>query len=177
MTVTCFVYRDLSFTRDIPRIAVRSAVLVGAILLILGVALGLTNYLVLEEIPDTILAAIEAHVDSRIGFLIGLNLFLLAVGALLDIFSAIIVVVPLILPIARAYAIDPLHLGVIFLANLEIGYMTPPVGLNLFLSAFRFRRPLPELYLASVPFILVLLAALLVITYVPELSLWAAGPR
>ena len=177
VTVNCFVYNDLSFTRDLPRIARKSAVLVGALLLILGVALGLTNYMILEEVPDVVLAAIQAHVDSRVAFLISLNLFLLVVGALLDIFSAIIVVVPLILPIARAYGVDPMHLGVIFLANLEIGYMTPPVGLNLFLSAFRFKRPLPQLYAASLPFIAVLLAALLVITYVPELSLWAAGPR
>lgn len=177
VTVNCFVYNDLSFTRDLPRIATRSAVLIGALLLILGTALGLTNYMILEEIPDVVLSAIQTHVDSRIAFLISLNLFLLVVGALLDIFSAIVVVVPLVLPIAHAYGVDPIHLGVIFLANLEIGYMTPPVGLNLFLGAFRFKRPLPELYGASLPFIAVLLAALLVITYIPALSMWASGPR
>ena len=160
---------------DVPRIAVKSAVLVGAILLILGAALGLTNYLILEEVPDTILQAIRATVTSKVGFLIALNLFLLAVGCVLDVFSAIIVVVPLILPLANAYGVDPLHLGVIFLTNLEIGYMTPPVGMNLFLSAYRFQKPLPTLYVASLPFIGVLFIALMLITYVPELSLGWVG--
>ena len=168
----CFLYRDLSLTKDIPVIARKSVVLVGAILLILGVALGLTQYLIIEEIPDKILGFIQQNVHTKVGFLISLNIFLLVVGCLLDIFSAIIVVVPLILPLARAYDIDPLHLGVIFLANLEIGYMTPPVGMNLFLSSFRFKKPLPQLYVASIPFIIVLLIALGVITYVPELSLF-----
>jgi C4-dicarboxylate transporter DctM subunit len=167
----CFIYKDLHLIRDIPGVARRSVVLVGAILLILGVALGLTNYLVLEEVPDKILGFIQQNVHTKTGFLLSLNLFLLLVGCLLDIFSAIIVVVPLILPLATAYEVDPLHLGVIFLTNLEIGYMTPPVGMNLFLSSFRFKRPLPQLYVASIPFIVVLLAALGVITYVPELSL------
>jgi len=175
LVVECFLYRDLSFMKDIPRIAVKSTVLVGAILMILGVALGLTNYLILEEVPDKILEYIQSNVDTKVGFLISLNLFLLVVGCLLDIFSAIIVVVPLILPLAAAYDVNPYHLGVIFLTNLEIGYMTPPVGMNLFLSAFRFRKPLPTLYLASIPFIVVLLLALMVITYVPELSLWMIG--
>lgn len=175
LVVECALYRDLSFLKDVPRIAQKSAVLVGAILLILGVALGLTNFLVLEEVPDKILEFIQSNVDSKVGFLISLNIFLLIVGCLLDIFSAIIVVVPLILPLAAAYDVNPYHLGVIFLANLEIGYMTPPVGMNLFLSAFRFKRSLPTLYLASIPFIIVLLAALMVITYVPELSLFFIG--
>ncbi len=170
--VECFIYREISLFRDVPRIAQKSVVLVGAILLILGVALGLTNYLIMEEVPDKILAFIQANVSTKVGFLLSLNLFLLVVGCLLDIFSAIIVVVPLILPLALAYGVDPLHLGVIFLTNLEIGYMTPPVGMNLFLSAFRFKKPLPQLYRASLPFILVLLVALACITYVPELSLW-----
>lgn len=173
--VECFVYREVSLRRDVPRIARKSVVLVGAILLILGVALGLTNYMVMEEVPDKILAFIQANVSTKLGFLLALNVFLLVVGCLLDIFSAIIVVVPLILPLALAYGVDPLHLGVIFLTNLEIGYMTPPVGMNLFLSAFRFKKPLPQLYRASLPFILVLLLALAFITYVPALSLWRVG--
>lgn len=172
LLVECVLYKDLSFLEDVPRIAVKSSILVGAILLILGVALGLTQYLILEMIPDQILTFIQSNVHSKIGFLISLNIFLLIVGCLLDIFSAIIVVVPLILPLAEAYGVHPLHLGVIFLTNLEIGYMTPPVGMNLFLSSFRFQRPLPKLYVASIPFITVLLVALMVITYVPELSLW-----
>jgi tripartite ATP-independent transporter DctM subunit len=172
LIVECWLYRDLSFGRDVPKIAVKSSILVGAILLILGVALGLTQYMILELIPDKILELIQANVESKAGFLIALNLFLLVVGCLLDIFSAIIVVVPLILPLAAAYDVHPLHLGVIFLTNLEIGYLTPPVGMNLFLSAFRFQRPLPKLYVAAIPFITVLLLALLLITYVPSLSLW-----
>ena len=175
LVVQCGLYRDLGLVRDVPAIAVKSAVLVGAILLILGVALGLTNYLILEEVPDRILAVIQQNVTTKVGFLISLNVFLLIVGCVLDIFSAIIVVVPLILPLAAAYGVNPLHLGVIFLTNLEIGYMTPPVGMNLFLSAFRFQKPLPTLYRSSLPFIAVLLAALMLITYVPALSLSLVG--
>ena len=175
LLVQCVLYRDLHPIRDVPDVAVKSAVLVGAILLILGVALGLTSYLILEEVPDQLLGMIQRNVTTKIGFLIALNVFLLIVGCVLDIFSAIIVVVPLILPLATAYGVNPLHLGVIFLANLEIGYMTPPVGMNLFLSAFRFQRSLPTLYVASLPFIAVLLAALMLITYVPDLSLWLVG--
>ncbi len=175
LVVQCGLYRDLHLFRDVPKIAIKSAVLVGAILLILGVALGLTSYLILEEVPDQLLNVIQRNVTTKIGFLIALNIFLLIVGCLLDIFSAIIVVVPLILPLAQAYGVNPLHLGVIFLTNLEIGYMTPPVGMNLFLSAFRFQKSLPTLYLASLPFIAVLLAALMLITYVPALSLWLGG--
>lgn len=171
LVVECAIYRDVPL-KDLARIARRSMVLVGAILLILGVALGLTQYMILEEIPDQILAFIQANVDSKIGFLLALNIFLLIVGCLLDIFSAIIVVVPLIIPLATAYGVNPLHLGVIFLANLEIGYLTPPVGMNLFLSSFRFQKPMQQLYVASLPFIAVLLLALGVITYVPEISLW-----
>lgn len=172
LVVECVLYRDLHFIRDVPRIAVKSVVLVGAILMILGVALGLTDFMVTAGIPDLILETIQANVSSRIGFLLALNVFLLVVGCLLDVFSAIIVVVPLIIPLANAYQVDPLHLGVIFLTNLEIGYLTPPVGMNLFLSAFRFQRPLLSLYRAAIPFITVLLLALAVITYVPELSLF-----
>ncbi len=167
--VNVFVHRDLR-PRDVLRVGAESAVLVGAILLIFGVALGLTNVLVLAFVPDLILEWMQSMVSSRWTFLLGLNLFLLAVGCLLDVFSAIIVVVPLLLPLVEAYGVDPLHLGVIFLTNLEIGYMTPPVGMNLFLSAFRFEKPLPEVYRASLPFIALLLGALAVITFVPALS-------
>jgi C4-dicarboxylate transporter DctM subunit len=176
LMVECLLYRDVR-VGELPGIAKKSVVLVGAILLILGVALGLTNYLILEEVPDKVLGFIQGNVESRVGFLLALNVFLLVVGCLLDIFSAIIVVVPLIVPLANAYGVDPLHLGVIFLTNLEIGYLTPPVGMNLFLSSFRFGRPLPQLYVASLPFIGVLLVALGIITYVPELTLgFAATP-
>ena len=123
------------------------------------------------EVPQTLLAYIEGHVSNRLVFLILLNLFLLAVGCLIDMFSALIVIVPLILPMATAYGVDPIHLGIIFLANLEIGYSTPPVGLNLFIASARFERPILSLYRASLPFLGILLIALLLITYIPALSL------
>ncbi|MEM1023860.1 MAG: TRAP transporter large permease subunit [Myxococcota bacterium] len=169
VVVNVFIHRDLS-PRDVLRVGADSAVLVGAILLIFGVALGLTNVLVLAFVPDLILEWLQSVVSSRWAFLLGLNLFLLAVGCLLDVFSAIIVVVPLLLPLLEAYQVHPLHLGVVFLTNLEIGYVTPPVGMNLFLSAFRFEKPLPEVYRATLPFIALLLGALAVITFVPALS-------
>jgi TRAP-type C4-dicarboxylate transport system permease large subunit len=145
--------------------------LVGAVLLILGCALGLTNYLVDAEVPMRILAAMKAYVGGRFQFLLLLNLFLLAVGCLMDIFSAIVVVVPLVLPIARGFGVDPIHLGILFLANLEIGYLTPPVGLNLFIASHRFGEPIPAVYRASLIFLGWLAVGLLVITYWPELSL------
>ncbi len=173
LVVNVALYRDLHPIRDVPAVVVKSAVLVGAILLILGAAKGLSDAMTIAGVPDALLEWIGRHVESRVGFLLALNLFLLVVGSFLDVFSAIIVVVPLLLPLARQYGVDPYHLGVIFLTNLEIGYMTPPIGMNLFLASFRFGRPLPELYVASLPFIAVLILALLVLTYVPALSLWA----
>ncbi len=164
-------YRDLSFRKDIPRIILDSMSLVGGILLILCCALGLTNYLVDEEIPLQILDWMREFLDNKYTFLLFLNLFLLVVGSLMDIFSAIIVVVPLIIPIATEFDIHPIHLAIIFLTNLEIGYITPPVGINLFISSFRFGRPITELYRASFPFLLLLLLALIMITYLPILSL------
>tara|TARA_B100001971_G_C17759035_1_gene319262 strand:- start:46 stop:516 length:471 start_codon:yes stop_codon:yes gene_type:complete len=154
-------------------------VLVGGILVILGAALGFTSFLIDEEVPMRLLAAVRETIESRIVFLIFLNLFLLVVGMMMDIFSAIIVVVPLIAPIAREFGIDPVHLGIIFLTNLEIGYATPPVGLNLFIASYRFERPVTELYRASLPFLGLLLIALIIITYWPGLSLflveWVTG--
>ena len=147
-------------------------VLVGAILVILGCAMGLTNYLIDDEVPMKLFQLIQQFISSKAVFLILLNIFLLIVGMMMDIFSAIIVVVPLIIPIATAYEINPLHLGIIFLTNLEIGYLTPPVGLNLFISSFRFEKPISEVVKATLPFIGILLIALLLITYVPELSLF-----
>ena len=170
--VELVIYRDLNLFRDVPRIAADSMILVGGVLVILGCALGLTNYLVDEQIPMKIIGLMREFITSRIMFLALLNVFLLIVGCLMDIFSATIVVVPLILPIAREFGVNPIHLGIIFLTNLEIGYSTPPVGLNLFISSFRFKKPVPTLYRASLPFLGVLLLALIVITYVPDLSLW-----
>jgi tripartite ATP-independent transporter DctM subunit len=165
------IYRDVHL-RDLPRVFTESMVLVGGILIILATALGLTNYLIDAEVPATIFEWIQTWIDSRLVFLILLNVFLLIVGCLMDIFSAILVVVPLILPVAQAYGVHPVHLGIIFLTNLEIGYSTPPVGLNLFIASFRFGKPVVHLYRASLPFLALYVLALLLVTYVPELSLW-----
>ncbi len=165
-----FVYKDVSMKRDLPRIASESMVLVGGIFIILGCALGFTNYVVDAQVPMKLLAWMQQYITSQFTFLLVLNLVLLVVGSLLDIFSAIIMV-PLILPLAQAFDIHPVHLGIVFLANMEVGYLFPPVGLNLFISSFRFRKPLTEIYAASWPFLLVLLVGLLVITYVPFLTL------
>jgi tripartite ATP-independent transporter DctM subunit len=170
--VECFWYKDLSIAGDVPRIIRDSMSLVGGILLILCCALGFTNWLVDEEVPMKILEFMREYLTNKWSFLFFLNIFLLVVGALMDIFSAIIVVVPLIVPIAKEFGVDPVHLAIIFLTNLEIGYITPPVGINLFISSFRFKKPVTELYRASFPFMLLLIAALFVITYVPSLSLW-----
>jgi C4-dicarboxylate transporter DctM subunit len=167
-----FITKDLSLTKDIPKVIVESLTLVGAILLILCCALGLTNYLVDEEIPMKILATMSTLITNKYVFLLVLNLFLLVVGCLMDIFSAIIVVVPLIIPIAEQFGVNPLHLAIVFLTNLEIGYITPPVGINLFISSFRFNRPVLELYKVSIPFLFLLLLALIMITYIPWLTLF-----
>jgi tripartite ATP-independent transporter DctM subunit len=172
LTIECFVHRGLSFRRDIARITVECATMLGGFLIILGVALGLTNYLIDAEIPMRALAFVQSHIDSPIAFLLVLNVFLLIVGGLMDIYSAIFVVVPLITPMGQAYGIDPVHLGIIFLANLELGYLTPPMGENLFLSAYRFNRPLTYLFRSTLPFWLLLLGAVLLITYVPAVSLF-----
>ena len=171
LIVECFIYKDLSFYKDMPKIIIDSMSLVGAILLILCCALGVTNYLVDEEVPMMILDFMREFLDNKYSFLFFLNVFLLIVGSMMDIFSAIIVVVPLIVPIAEEFGVHPVHLAIIFLTNLEIGYITPPVGINLFISSFRFKKPVTELYKASIPFMLLLFAALMIITYIPELSL------
>lgn len=157
--------------RDLPGIMGKSMVLVGGILIILGAAMGLTNYLVDAEVPMRMLEFFRAHIQSRVLFLVVLNLFLLAVGCTMGIFSALTVVVPLMAPVAQAYDIQPIHLGVIFLTNLEIGASIPPLGINLFISSMRFERPVLTLYWASLPFIGILLLALAIITYWPLLSL------
>jgi len=171
LIVEVFIYRDLHFFRDVPKIMRESMVLVGSILIILGMALALTDYLTFEEVPQQILEAMQKYITSKTMFLIVLNIFLLIVGCLMDIFSAIFVVVPLILPIAVEFGVDPVHLGIIFLTNLEIGYSTPPVGLNLFIASFRFEQPIFKLYRAALPFLAILIGALLIITYYPKLSL------
>jgi C4-dicarboxylate transporter DctM subunit len=168
--VESLVYKDLSITKDLPRVMAECGLLVGAILLILGVALGFTGYLIQAQVPDHLITWVQSSVHSPLVFLLALNIFLLVVGCLMDIFSAIIVVVPLMVPLGAAFGINPVHLGIIFLANLELGYLTPPVGMNLFLSSYRFNKPMPEVWKAIVPILLVLLAGVLLITYVPFLS-------
>ncbi|MCY4213692.1 MAG: TRAP transporter large permease subunit [Gammaproteobacteria bacterium] len=164
------LYRDLKL-RDLPAVAVKAMVMVGGILLILGVALAFTNFLVDAEVPQRLFDFMQAHIESPIAFLALLNILLLALGALLDIFAALVIMVPLILPVAVGYGIDPVHLGIVFLANMQIGYFTPPVGMNLFIASYRFKKPVLTLYAACWPFMVVLLLALLVITYVPWFSL------
>jgi len=165
------LYRDVKW-RDLPNVTREAMVMVGSILLILGVALGFTNYLVDAEVPQRMFAVMQEHVTNKYMFLILLNILLLALGAILDIFSAIVIMVPLLLPVAVGYGIHPMHFGIVFLANLEIGYFTPPVGINLFISSYRFDRPMIEVYAACLPFMAVMLMALLLITYVPWFSLW-----
>ncbi|HSD51315.1 MAG TPA: TRAP transporter large permease subunit, partial [Candidatus Methylomirabilis sp.] len=171
LMVETVIYRDLHVTRDLPRVLIKCVTLIGGVFIILGVAMGLTNYLVDAEVPAKAALWVQGNIQSRVLFLLTLNIFLLIVGCLMDIFSAIVVVVPLILPISRVFNIDPLHLGVIFLANLELGYLTPPVGMNLFLASYRFERPLVEVYRYALPFLLILAAVVLLITYVPSLTL------
>ena len=164
------LYRDIRW-RALPGIMVDAMVMVGGILLSLGVALAFTNFLVDAEVPQQLFEFMQAHVTSALGFLLLLNILLLLLGAILDIFSAIVIMVPLLLPVAVGYGIHPVHLGIIFLANMQIGYFTPPVGMNLFIASYRFKKPLLELYSASWPFMVVLLIALALITYVPWFSL------
>ena len=146
--------------------------MVGGILLILGVALAFTNFLVDAQVPQQLFELMQTYIQSPLGFLLLLNILLLLLGAILDIFSAIVIMVPLLLPVAAGYGIHPVHLGIIFLANMQIGYFTPPVGMNLFIASYRFKKPLLELYASTWPFMVVLLIALMLITYVPALSLW-----
>ncbi len=170
LVIEVLIIREIGL-RELPRIMRDSMVLVGGILIIVGVSLASTNYLIDAEVPERLFAFIQQHVDDRLTFLILLNLFLLALGMMLDIFSAIVIIVPIVLPIAVGYGIHPLHLGIIFLANMQLGYFTPPVGMNLFIASYRFDKPVMTLYRATIPFFLVLLVAVLIITYWPALSL------
>jgi len=170
LVVEVFIYREISL-RALGNIMRESMVMVGGIILILAAALALTNVIIDAEVPTRIFNLIQAHVSDKFMFLVFLNLFLLVLGALIDIFSAIIIMVPIILPVAQNYGIDPVHLGIIFLANMEIGYITPPVGMNLFIASYRFGRPVESLYRASFSFMVVLFIAVLVITYWPWLTL------
>ena len=170
LIVEVFIYKEIKVSQ-LPSIMRESMVMVGGILLILGVALASTNFLIDAEVPMHLFNLIQAHVTSKIVFLILLNILLLILGAILDIFSALVIMIPIILPVAVNYGIDPVHLGIIFLANMQIGYFTPPVGMNLFIASYRFDKSITELYQAAIPFMIVLLIAVLIITYWPALSL------
>ncbi len=163
--------------RKLPNIMRDSMVLVGGVLVILGVSLASTNYLIDAEVPNKLFAVVREHIDSRLTFLIVLNIFLLGLGMILDVFSALVIIVPLILPMAVGYGIHPIHLGIIFLANMQIGYFTPPVGMNLFIASYRFHKPVTELYAATIPFMIILMIAVLIITYWPELSLYLVNNK
>ncbi len=175
LAVKVLIFRELRLSRDVPPIMVDSMKMVGGIMIVLGAALGFTNYLVDAFIPMRILEWMEGMVGSRIGLLLLMNGFLLIVGCLMDIFSAILVVVPLIMPLAAKFSIDPVHLGIIFLTNLGIGYNTPPIGINLFVASSRFDRPVMEIAKATLPFMLIMLVVLLIVTYWPPLTLFLPG--
>jgi C4-dicarboxylate transporter, DctM subunit len=174
LAVECMILKEVDFFKELPDIIVESTMVSGAIIVILGVALGFTGYLVDEEIPARILSFLVSLTDNKLLFLAGLNLFLLAAGCLMDIFSAIIIIVPIIVPVAIKYGIDPVHLCVIFLLNLEIGYSTPPVGINLFIASLKFNRSVTQLYRASFPYLVLMILCLIMVTYIPALSLFLA---
>ena len=170
LIVEVFIYRDIPISQ-LPEIMREAMVLVGAIIVILGASLASTNYLVDAEVPTRLFDLIQEHIDSKITFLLLLNIFLLVLGTMLDIFSALVIMIPILLPIAVGYGIHPVHLGIVFLANMQIGYFTPPIGMNLFIASYRFKKPIIELYLSTIPYMIILLFALMIITYWPTLSL------
>lgn len=169
--VEVVIYRDIQL-RQIGSVARESMVLAGGILIILGMTMAVTNYIITVDLPQRLFEWIQPYITSKYAFLLALNLFLLLVGCMIDIYAAIALVVPLILPIAAEYEVDSVHLGIIFLANMGIGYATPPVGLNLFIASVRFKQPILKIYWSCIPFLVVLLLALAAITYFPPLSLW-----
>ncbi len=177
LIVEVVIYRDIHPIRDLPRITKESMVLCGAILVIIGSSMGMTNYLVQKEVPQLIVETISAYITSKWVFLFALNVVLLVVGCMMEMFSAIVIVVPLIVPLAIKFQVDPYHLAIIFLVNLEVGFTTPPVGMNLFISSFRFRQPIVRLYRAALPFLVLALLALLTITYVEPLSTFTLPPK
>ena len=168
--IEVFVYRDLDLRRDVPRVMAQCGLLVGGVLLILGVALGFTNFLIDANIPERLVDWVSGALQSRWLFLAALNVFLLLAGCVLDIFSATVVLVPLLVPLGSAFGVDPLHLAIVFLVNMELGYLTPPVGMNLFFTAYRFGKPLPEVFRAALPAFFVLATALVAVTLLPWLA-------
>jgi len=169
--VESLIYRDILISRDLPRVLTACITMMGGVFVILGSAMGLTNYLVDAQVPMLATQWVQTHIHSKLVFLLALNLFLFFVGCLMDVYSAIIIQAPLMIPITRTFGIDPSHLGIIFLANLELGYLTPPVGLNLFLASYRFGKPVASVFRDALPFLLVLFLMVLVITYIPALTL------
>ena len=176
LIVEVLLLREVSL-KKLPDIMRDSMVLVGGVLVILGVSLASTNYLIDTEVPNRLFEFIKSHIDSKLTFLMLLNIFLLMLGMILDVFSALVIIVPLLLPIAIGYNIHPIHLGIIFLANMQIGYFTPPVGMNLFIASYRFHKPVTELYAATIPFMFILMLAVLIITYWPELTLYLVNNK
>jgi tripartite ATP-independent transporter DctM subunit len=170
LIVEVLIKREIPL-RQLPAVMRESMVLVGGILVILGASLASTNYLIDAEVPTRLFESIQQLVSDKLTFLILLNLFLLALGTMLDIFSALVLIVPLLLPVALGYGVHPIHLGIIFLANMQIGYFTPPVGMNLFIASYRFNKPVLQLYRATLPWFIILLTSVLIITYWPDLSL------
>lgn len=176
LIVEVLILREVEI-KKLPDIMRDSMVLVGGVLIILGVSLASTNYLIDTEVPNRLFEFIRSHIDSKLTFLMLLNVFLLLLGMILDVFSALVIIVPLLLPIAVGYDIHPIHLGIVFLANMQIGYFTPPVGMNLFIASYRFHKPVTELYHATIPFMLILVVAVLIITYWPELTMYLVNNK
>ena len=170
--IEAIIHRDLRLTKDVPRVMIECGLLIGGVLLILGVAMGLTKYLIFADVPTMAMEWMQETVHSKWIFLLLLNLFLLVVGCLMDIYSAIVVVVPLIVPMALVFGVDPLHLGIVFMANLQLGYLTPPVGMNLFLASYRFGKPMSYITRSVLPLLIIQGIGVLLITYVPPLTTW-----
>jgi tripartite ATP-independent transporter DctM subunit len=170
LLIETVVHRDLHIFLDIPRVMAECGLLIGGVLLILGVSLGFTNYLVDAEVPTRAVEWTTRNVHSPFLFLLLLNAFMLVVGCMIEIYPAIVIEVPLLVPLGAAYGIDPIRLGIIFLANLELGYLTPPVGLNLLMSSYRFRKPIGEVLRSVMPVVVVLAVGVLLITYIPALT-------
>ena len=175
LSTATVIHRDLHPLKDVPRVMTECGLLVGGVLMILGVALGFTHYLVDAQIPDKMVEWSTQVIKSKWLFLLGLNVVLLFVGGLIEIYAAIVVVVPLLVPVGLAFGIDPVHLGIIFLANMELGFIAPPVGLNLLLSSYRFNKPILEVMRAVLPMLLVLFIGVLLITYFPPLTTFLPG--
>jgi tripartite ATP-independent transporter DctM subunit len=175
LIVEMAVFRDIHPTKDLPRVLATASTLVGSVIILLGVALGLSSWLVDAEIPSALLDWTTAHIKSPWLFLLALNVGLLLLGSVLEIYAAIIVLAPLVAPIGAAYGIDPVHLGIVFLANLELGFLFPPMGLNLFLSSSRFQKPLPYLYARTAPFLVILAVGVLLITYLDMMTTGMVG--